>query len=72
MAQIDHHQARFTPDQLVALRYAEIVTTSAGDIDTRLWLEVQDHFTDEAIVELTALIGFINYLNRFADALGLE
>ena len=68
---IDQHMARFTRTQFVALRYAEVVTTAAGDIDTRLWMEVQDHFADDAIVELTALIGFINYLNRFADALGL-
>ncbi len=68
---IDQHRARFTPAQLIAIRYAERVTTAAGDLDERLWSELQDHFADDAIVELTALIGFINYLNRFADALGL-
>ena len=68
---LDEQRSRFTPTQFVALRYAEVVTTAAGDIDSRLWTEVQDHFTDDAIVELTALIGFINYLNRFAEALGL-
>jgi len=68
---IDQHAQQFTAAQLVAIRYAERVTTAAGDIDVRLWSELQDQFEDDAIVELTAVIGFINYLNRVADALGL-
>ncbi len=72
LVQLDAHQSRFTPAQYTAIRYAEMVTTSPTDIDARLWSEVQAHFSDVAIVELTALIGFINYLNRFADALGLS
>ncbi len=68
---IDQHAAEFTPAQLVAIRYAERVTTAAGDIDARLWSDLQEQFADDAIVELTAVIGFINYLNRVADALGL-
>jgi len=72
LVHLDEHRARFTPAQYTAIRYAEMVTTSPTDVDARLWSEVQDHFTDAAIVELTALIGFINYLNRFADALGLS
>jgi alkylhydroperoxidase family enzyme len=69
---LDEQSARFTPAQLAAIRYAEIVTTAPADLPTALWLTVQDHFDDDAIVELTAVIGFINYLNRFADALALE
>ena len=71
LVHLDEHQARFTPTEYIAIRYAEMVTTSATDIDARLWSEVQDHFSDVAIVELTALIVFINGLNHFADALGL-
>lgn len=69
---IDEHRERFTDAEYTAIRYAEMVTTSPTDVDARLWSQVQDHFSDVAIVELTALIGFINYLNRFADALSLS
>ena len=72
LVHLDENQARFTPAQYTAIRYAEMVTTSATDVDARLWSEMQSHFSDAAIVELTALIGFVNYLNRFADALGLN
>jgi alkylhydroperoxidase family enzyme len=69
---LDAHRDRFSDAEYTAIRYAEMVTTSPTDVDARLWSEVQDHFSDAAIVELTALIGFINYLNSFADALGIS
>ncbi len=72
MEHIDQHRRHFTPAQLAALLYADRVTTSAEDVDTRLWMELQDHFSDDAIVEMTALIGFVNAMNRFAGALGLS
>lgn len=55
----------------MAVRFAERVTTAAGDVDVLLYGELQDQFDDDAIVEITAVIGLVNYLNRFADALGL-
>lgn len=71
MYHIDAHRAEFTPAQLIALRYTELVTTDAANIESAVYSALQDHFDDDAIVEMTALIGFINYLNRFADALKL-
>ena len=68
---IDQHRDQFTPAQLAAIQYAERLTTGADSIDARLWQTVQDAFADDAIVELTAIISFVNYLNRCADAFGL-
>ncbi|GCE04944.1 carboxymuconolactone decarboxylase family protein [Dictyobacter aurantiacus] len=69
---IDQHRHLFTDRELVALRYAEIVTTSARDVDENLWDELQSHFDDGEIVELTTVIGIFNFFNRFADALRLD
>ncbi|GLV58203.1 hypothetical protein KDH_50360 [Dictyobacter sp. S3.2.2.5] len=69
---IDQHRHLFTDRELVALRYAEIVTTSARDVDENLWDELQSHFDDGEIVELTTVIGIFNFFNRFADALKLD
>lgn len=69
---IDTHRHLFTERELVALRYAEIVTTSALDVDEELWDEVQAHFDDGEIVEITSVIGLFNFFNRFADALRIE
>ena len=69
---IDQHRHLFTERELVALRYAEIMTTSAQAVDEDLWDELQAHFDDGELVEITTVIGLFNFFNRFADALKLD
>ena len=66
---IDEHRHLFTDRELVALRYAEIVTTGAREVSEEQWDELQAHFDDGELVEITSVIGLFNFLNRFADAL---
>ncbi|MDQ2887044.1 MAG: hypothetical protein M3Y39_13285 [Chloroflexota bacterium] len=72
MYHIDEHRDMFTARELAALRYAEIVTTSARDVDENLWDELQVHFDDGELVEITTVIGLFNFFNRFADALQID
>jgi alkylhydroperoxidase family enzyme len=65
---IDTHRHLFTERELAALRFAEIMTTSAQDIDETLWDELQAQFDDGELVELSSVIGLFNFFNRFADA----
>lgn len=69
---IDEHRGLFSARELIALRYAEIVTTSARSVDEELWDELQSYFDDGEIIELTTVIGLFNFFNRFADALKLD
>ncbi len=66
---IDTHRHLFTECELVALRFAEIMTTSARDVDEALWDEMQSCFDDGEIVEIATVVGLFNFFNRFADAL---
>ena len=66
---IDQYRHLFTERELAALRYAEIMTTSAREVDEALWDELQAHFDDGQLVEITTVIGLFNFFNRFADAL---
>jgi alkylhydroperoxidase family enzyme len=72
MYHIDTHRHLFSERELVALRFAEIMTTSARDIDEELWDAIQYHFDDGEIVELATVIGLFNFFNRFADALQID
>ena len=54
---------------MTALRFAEIMTTGAREVDETLWDELQYHFNDGEIVEIATVIGLFNFFNRFADAL---
>ncbi len=69
---IDQHRHLFTERELVALHYAEIVTTSAQDVDENLWDDLQVYFDDGELVEITTVIGLFNFFNRFADALQID
>jgi alkylhydroperoxidase family enzyme len=69
---IDRHYHLFTERELAALRYAEIMTTSAQEISENLWDELQSHFDDGELVEITSAIGLFNFFNRFADALQVD
>ena len=66
---IDQHSHLFTDQELVALRFAEIMTTSARDVDEELWDALQAYFDDGEIVEIATVIGLFNFFNRYADAL---
>ena len=66
---IDEHRHLFSERELVAIRFAEIMTTDARDVDEALWDELQAHFDDGELVELATVIGLFNFFNRFADAL---
>jgi uncharacterized peroxidase-related enzyme len=68
---IDRFRHLFSERQLVALRFAEIMTTDAREVDEALWDNLQAHFDDGEIVELATVIGLFNFFNRFADALQL-
>src|ERR1700674_3385590 len=61
---IDEHHHLFTERELVALRFAEIMTTGARDVDEALWDELQAHFNDGEIVEIATVIGLFNFYNH--------
>lgn len=53
----------------LALAYAKATTEHAYSIEPELIEKMQKNFTDEELVELTAVIGTFNFINRFNDAL---
>lgn len=55
----------------IALAFSEAVTKKAYEIDPAILEETKKTFNDEELVELTAVIGLFNYINRFNDALGV-
>jgi uncharacterized peroxidase-related enzyme len=70
--QEDFRAAPITSQERVMLEYAEQVTKDATRI-TR-----QDHerlraagFNDQAILQITLIAAWFNYINRVADALGV-
>lgn len=56
----------------VALRYAEQMTEDSRQVSDALFIELSHHFSEGAILELTAVVGLFNYFNRFNNALAMD
>lgn len=61
----------FSERESVALEYTEAVTLRSDAIDEELMNRLKKQFDEDAVVELTALIGFQNLSSKFNSALGV-
>jgi uncharacterized peroxidase-related enzyme len=68
----DYTAAPITEQERVMLDYVVTVTKDA----TRIWKDDHDRlravgFDDQAILQITLIASWFNYINRVADALGV-
>ena len=63
--------ALFDEREKAALAYAEAMTYSERRSDTALISKLRQYFSDDAIIELTALIAYQNMSSKFNAALGV-
>jgi alkylhydroperoxidase family enzyme len=68
---IDHTDS-LVPRERIAIAYTRAVMTDSNHVPESLARELHEHFTDPEVVELTFLIGYINMLNLFNNALGVR
>jgi len=61
----------FDGRERAALEYAEAMTLPDRGVDDAVWKELQRHFDEDGIVELTGLIAFQNLSSKFNSALGV-
>ena len=59
----------FSDEERVALEYADAMTLSDRDVTDELFQRLSDHFDDDAIVELTAVVAWENASSKFNRAL---
>ncbi|MBL8510679.1 MAG: carboxymuconolactone decarboxylase family protein [Betaproteobacteria bacterium] len=59
----------FDAAERAALDYAEAVTITGQTVSDDLFARLREHFSDDAIVELTGLIAFQNLSSKFNSAL---
>lgn len=55
-----------------AIRFAEKMTLDHSSIEADDVARLKAYWDEDQIVEICCVIGMFNYLNRFAEALGLE
>lgn len=62
----------FSPEERLALEYAERITATDESVDDELFEALRAHFTEPQIVELTAGIAMENMRSKFNPALEIE
>jgi alkylhydroperoxidase family enzyme len=55
-----------------ALRFAEALTKDSNGIGEEPFASLRRHFDEGEVVEIAAVAGLFNYLNRFNNALCVE
>lgn len=70
---LDHWQQSdlFEKHEKVALEYAEAITRSDTKVSEELMQKVKGHFSDDEVIEMTALIAFQNMSSKFNAALAV-
>ncbi|CBG88063.1 putative decarboxylase [Citrobacter rodentium ICC168] len=63
--------ALFSAQERVALAYADAVTATPPQVDEALKAQMKQHFSDDEISEMTALLAFQNLSVRFNAALDI-
>jgi uncharacterized peroxidase-related enzyme len=69
----DYNRARLSPRQKALCRFAEMVTRTPGVLMARHLDPLREHgLSDRDILDAVEVISYFNYINRIADALGID
>jgi AhpD family alkylhydroperoxidase len=64
--------ASLPPRERVAVEYTRAVMADSNHVPDEIGVQLKEQFSDPELVELTFLIGYINMLNLFNNALGVR
>jgi alkylhydroperoxidase family enzyme len=64
--------ASLPPRERLAIQYTTAVMADSNNIPDEMGAQLKEQFSDPELVELTFLIGYINMLNLFNNALGVR
>lgn len=62
----------FSEKELIALEFAEVMTTDSNNVSDELYGDMKKYFNDGEIVEIASVVGIFNYFNKFNNALKTE
>lgn len=68
----DPDRTSLPESEKLALRFAEKMTRDSNGVGAADFEGLRAHWSEPQIVEMACVVGIFNYLNRFANALGLE
>ncbi len=64
--------ANFSPAVRAAIKLAENMTVNGQLVSDEDFAELRQYYSEPEIIELTSLIGMVNYFNRFTTTLRID
>jgi uncharacterized peroxidase-related enzyme len=69
----DYNRANLSPRQKALCKFAEMVTRAPGALAPRHLETLRRHgLSDNDILDAVEVVSYFNYINRIADALGID
>lgn len=69
----DHEKSDlFSYDEKLAMSYADMVTHNPLEVSGDFFKFLKNHYTQQQVIEMTAIIGFFTMLDRFSRALEVD
>ncbi len=62
----------FTPAVKAAIKLAENMTVNGQLVTDEDFVELRQYYSEPEIIELTSLVGMVNYFNRFTTTLRID
>ncbi len=62
----------FAPEIKAAIKLAENMTVNGQLVTDEDFAELRQYYSEPEIIELTSLIGMVNYFNRFTTTLRID
>ena len=72
MNELKKNENLFNESEMLALQYAECVTHDSRSISDDFFNRLKGAYSEEAIIEMTCVIGLFCYFNRFNNALKVD
>jgi len=69
---LDYETGPFSDGEKAALELARRLTLAPRTVDDELMARLRAHYDDGEIVEIAAMAGVFNYLNRIAESFDIE
>jgi uncharacterized peroxidase-related enzyme len=69
----NYHRAKLSPRQKALCKFAEMVTRAPAALTSRHLEPLRLHgLSDRDILDAVQVVSYFNYINRVADALGID
>lgn len=67
----EYEKSDLSEREKMALRFADIILTDPQKLDEAFFTRLEEHFTEEQIIDMGMGVGFLHGTQRFIESMGI-